>query len=157
MKKKTVIFLLCLLPLLGCEQMADDPDNAILSGEVYRHVIYTDSVFIDTVWVYTDCYFTDPVESVQVWVESDVESDIPYTGPDIKGYTDSHGRFSIPVYLGHTYSDLTGYTYVYYADVRVFCVKGGWFYDFGGGISLKAGEEFKLFPICLEWSTPSEK
>jgi len=155
MKKKVVVFLLlCLLPLLGCEQKADDPDNAILLGEVYRHVVYTDSVFIDTVWVYTDCYFTDPVESVQVWVESDEESGVPYIGPDIMAYTDSLGKFRIPVYLGHTYAD--GYDYRYYVDVRVFCIKGAWFYDFGGGITLKAGEEFKLYPICLEWGTPSE-
>lgn len=156
MKKKAVIFLLCLLPLLGCEQMADDPDNAIISGKIYRHVVYTDSVFAESLWVYTNWYFTDPVESVQVWVESDISSAVPYVGPDVMGYTDSEGIFSIPLYLGHTYCSLTGYSYVYYADVRVFCIYGGWFYDFGGGITLKEGEEFKLFPTCLEWSTPAD-
>jgi hypothetical protein len=161
--------------------MADDPDNATISGEVYKNVVYTDSVaigfkwvytdsvLVDSVWVYTDSmlspmewrytdwYFTNPVESVQVWVESDENSAVPYTGPVIMGYTDSLGRFSIPIYLGHTYCDLTGYTYLYYADVRVFCIyKGGWSYDFGGGLTLKAGEEFKLFPICMEWPSPTE-
>ncbi|MCK4595467.1 hypothetical protein KAT73_01700 [candidate division WOR-3 bacterium] len=166
MKKKALILLLCLLPILGCEQMEDDPDNAIVTGVVYRHVVFTDSIFQcqDSIWVYTDWYYTDPAESVQVWVESDEMSGVPYIGPDVMGYTDSEGIYRIPIYLGHTYGtfsgdvynelseDFTGYTYKYYADVRVFCLyKGGWFYDFGGGLTLKAGEEFILFPVCLDW------
>lgn len=145
--------------LFGCEQTADDPDNAIVSGYVYRHVAYTDSVFVDTAWIYTDWYFYDPIESVQVWVESDITSKVPYTGPDIMGYTDSLGRFEIPVYLGHRpikdYSGfVTGYEYVYYADVRVWCAyKGTLLHDFGGGITLEAGKRFELYPVCMEWLT----
>lgn len=161
--RKFIIPLLCLLPILGCEQAEDDPDNAIVTGRVYKHVVFTDSIFVDTAWVYTDWRFTDPAESVQVWVEGDEGSAVPYRGADIMGYTDSDGVYRIPVYLGHTYGRFSGdvyddpgafsgYTYVYYADVRVFCVyKGGWSYDFGGGITLRSGEEFVLWPICLEW------
>ncbi len=169
MSKKIFILLVCLLPLLGCEQMEDDPDNAIVKGTIYRHVVFTDSVFQDTVWVYTDWHFTDPAEGVQVWVEGDITSQVPYGGPDVMGYTDENGVYRIPVYLGHDYGQFTGdiyeeltsefpgYTHVYYADVRVFTVyRGGWFYDFGGGITLRAGEEFVLWPICLEWGyTPA--
>jgi len=156
------IFVTSLLIILGCEQKPSDSSNVIVSGYVYHSVVYTDSTLHDSVWVYTDWDFYDPAESVQVWVESDITSSVPYTGPDIMGYTDSLGRFEIPIYLGHTpikdYDGfITGYEYVYYADVRVWCVyKGGLFYDFGGGITLEAGKEFELFPICIEWPSPTE-
>jgi len=163
---------LCLL-LLGCEQKIDDPDNAVVSGYIYREAIPSDSTFaciestlVDTVnnvweydsgWVYIDWDFYNPVESVEVFVESDISSSIPYCGPDIIGYTDSTGLFSIPVYLGHTYCQETGYNYVYYADVRVLCVYKGVSYDFGGGITLSRGKEFKLWTICLKWFTGGSK
>ena len=156
------IFVTSLLIILGCEQKATDPSNAIVSGYVYRSVVYTDSTLQDSIWVYTDWDFYDPVESVQVWVESDIMSSIPYNGPDVMGYTDASGKFSIPVYLGHnTIKDaegsIVGYEYVHYADVRVWCVyKGGLSYDFGGGITLEAGKEFELYPICLEWLSSIE-
>jgi hypothetical protein len=156
------VFVASLLVILGCEQKPSDSSNAIVSGNVYRSVVYKDSTWRDSVWVYTDWDFYDPAESVQVWIEGDCESEIPYAGPDVMGYTDSLGRFEIPIYLGHTLikdsdGSITGYEYVYYADVRVWCVyKGGLFYDFGGGITLEAGEVFELFPICIEWPSPTE-
>ena len=156
-----------LLP--GCEQKIDDPDNAIVSGCIYREAIPSDSTFAciestlvdsannvweyDSGWVYIDWDFYNPVESVEVFVESDITSSVPYCGPDIISYTDSTGLFSIPVYLGHTYYPGTGYNYVYYADIRVLCMYKGVSYDFGGGITLGRGKEFRLWTICLKWFT----
>jgi len=156
------VFVASLLMILGCEQKPNDSNNALVSGYVYRSVAYKDSTWYDSIWIYTDWDFYDPAESVQVWVEGDCDSEVPYNGPDIMGYTDSLGRFEIPIYLGHTpimdYDGLiTGYEYVYYADVRVWCVyKGGLFYNFGGGITLEAGKEFELFPICIGWDSPTQ-
>jgi len=156
------VFVASLLLILGCEQKPGDSSNAIVSGNVYRSVVYTDSTWQDSVWVYTEWDFYNPVESVQGWIEGDCESAIPYAGPDVMGYTDSLGRFEVPVYLGHNlikdYNGfIMGYEYVHYADVKVWCVyKGGFFYNFGGGITLEAGEVFELFPICFVWHSTAE-
>jgi len=162
----------CLLFFTGCDeqQPLDDPDNAIVSGYVYQLAVATDSVIdtiirdtlgipTDTLWTYIDWDFSIPVESVQVWVESDCGSDVPYQGPDIDGYTDSNGFYNIPIYLGHRAvkdcaGNITGYEYVYFADVRVFVVYKGLFYDFKGGITLGRAREFRLFPIALDWVRP---
>lgn len=145
------ILLTCLL--IGCEQQPDDVDNAVVTGVIYQYATATDSVFSDSEWVYTDWEFANPVESVQVWVEGDPNSSLPYEGPDIEGYTDENGYFSIPVYLGEEPSEgsMTGYKYIEYADVRVFAVYKGNMFDFGGGVTLGRGKEFKLFPIALTW------
>ncbi|MDI6839943.1 MAG: hypothetical protein QMD71_03660 [bacterium] len=146
-----VLLLLSLLLITGCEQKPLDTDNAVVSAYIYEYAVPTDSVFVDSVWEYTKWDFYNPVESVQVFVEPDIASAIPYRGPDIIGYTDSTGLFSIPVYLGHTQCG-SSYEYVYYADVRVLCVyKGGKYYDYGGGITLARGKEFRLWPIALMW------
>jgi hypothetical protein len=146
--------------LLGCEQLPEDPDNAVVSGYIYKKAVATDSVFVDNAWTVIKWDFYDPAESVHVWVESDLASSAPYVGPDISGYTDENGLFSIPVYLGHKEQrtcagDLLGYEYVYYADVRVFALNDiagrGTMSDFGSGITLNRGSEFRLWTIALQW------
>ena len=143
------IFVLTLFALfLGCAQEPGDEDNAVVTGRIYKYAEYETPS--DSVWI-----FYEPVESVTVYVESDIDSDIPYEGPDIIGFTDSRGIFSIPVYLGNT-ADATkpsGYKPVYYADVRVLVVYNGKGYDFGGGITLGRGDTFYLGSISLEWFT----
>ncbi len=157
---------------MGCneKQPLDDPDNAIVSGYVYKRATPTDSVIdtiirdtagipIETLWTYIDWTFSDPAESVQVWIESDITSPLPYAGPDIDGYSDSTGFYSIPIYLGHTAvkacgGDIVGYEYTYFADARVFVLYKGFIYDFGGGITLGRGREFRLFPISISWVRP---
>lgn len=150
------IFVVSILVILGCEQQPTDSSNATVVGYVYHNVEYTDSVFQDSIWIYTQWHFEHPAESVLVFVEGDILSKVPYKGPDKWGYTDSLGRYEIPVYLGHDPiylgADIVGYEYVHFCDARVLAIyKGGWFYDFGGGITLHAGHEFRLWPICLEW------
>jgi hypothetical protein len=155
--------LLALTPvlfLLGCEQLPEDPDNAIISGYIYKKAIATDSVFVDGAWTVIEWNFYDPAESIHVWVESDLASSIPYVGPDVDGYTNADGLFSIPIYLGHTEKracagELTGYEYTYYADVRVFAIHDirgrPSMSDFGSGITLGRGKEFRLWNIALQW------
>lgn len=171
-KQITVLLTYCLLLTAycllttGCEQKSDDIDNAFITGYIYQSrlgsgdstYVVTDSSY-DTLagqwdysgyWFYFDCNYVNPVESVQIWVESDIESSIPYNGPDIYGYTDANGYYEIPVYLGHTYCP-TGYDYVYSADVQVWYIsKSGLYFSWGGGITLKRGGEFRLPTICLE-------
>lgn len=146
-----IILLSCFI--MGCEQPLDDPDNAYVSGIIYQYAFAIDSVYVDTGWIYTDWEFSNPVESVQVWIEGDINSSVPYQGPDIQGYTNSEGLFSVPVYLGQTLSDnsITGYDFVEYADVRVFAVFKGNIFDFGGGLTVARGKDSRLFPIALTW------
>ncbi len=172
--KCTKLLVLCLVFftfLVGCNQQQplDDPDNAIVSGYVYKTAIPTDSVIdsvvvdtlgipTDTIWAYIDWAYSNPAENVHVWVESDLCSEIPYVGPDIDGYTDSTGFYSVPIYLGHTAvkacgGDITGYEYVYFADVRVFVLYTSFMYDFGGGITLGRAREFRLPTIALNWQS----
>jgi len=154
---KYLVPLAVVLLLLGCYQDLDDPDNAIVSGYVYECAVAGGDTLYGEGY-YTEAEFYNPVESVHVWIESDIESEIPYMGPDVDGYTDANGFFSIPVYLGHTERlssyHVVDYDYVYYADVSVFWVyKGMLFYDFGGGITLGRGKEFRLFETTLLWGS----
>lgn len=154
---KKLFILLVILILLGCEQLPDDPDNAIVSGYIYHQAVPIESVLVDGEWKYVNWEFYDPAESVQVFVESDINSSTPYRGPDVIGYTDSTGFYSIPVYLGHTEikdykGNIVGYDYVDYCDVRVLIVQDGRSsYDFGGGITLNRGGEFRLWTIAMTW------
>ena len=157
---KKVYILLAVLFMLGCEQLPDDPDNAIVSGYIYKQAVAVESVWVDPVWEYVEWEFFDPAESIHVWVESDITSAVPYLGPDIDGYTNVNGFFSIPVYLGHTgvkdaNGNIIGYEYNDYADVRVMVLQtvepGGINYDFGGGITLGRGKEFRLYTIAIPW------
>ena len=150
---KKLYILVLVLALLGCEQLPDDPDNAIVSGYIYKQATPIESVLVDGNWKYIKWDFYDPAESIQVWIEGDLTSTIPYAGPDIDGYTDKNGLFSIPIYLGHTEDATThNYEYKYYVDVRVFVIGSATLmYDFGGGITLGRGKEFRLFPIALSW------
>ncbi|MBI4723027.1 MAG: hypothetical protein HY769_08565 [Candidatus Stahlbacteria bacterium] len=152
---KKIYFLVLVFCLLGCEQLPDDPDNAIVSGYIYKRATPIDSVLVEGNWKYIEWDFYDPAESIHVWIESDLASTIPYKGPDIDGYTDKNGLFSIPIYLGHTEDVNHNYEYMYYADVRVFVpyILGSdtLMYDFGGGITLGRGKDFRLYPISLSW------
>lgn len=161
--------ILMLTFFLGCAQDSADEDNAIVTGHIYKKATPSDSVLdsivvdtlsggVDTFWTYIDWDFSVPVESVKVYVESDENSEVPYQGSDIIGYTDAHGVFSIPVYLGNTpkCERITGYEPVYYADVRVLAVYKMNGYDFGGGITLGRGKTFPLWDIALVWFNPQE-
>lgn len=157
---KKLFVLIIMLVVFGCYQLPEDPDNAIISGYIYKRAVPVESVWVDETWKYIDWEFFDPAESVQVWVESDFTSQVPYRGPDIDGYTDANGLYTIPIYLGHTKvkdanGNIVGYEYTDYADVRVFAlhflVPDTLIYDFGGSITLGRGREFRLPPIALPW------
>lgn len=157
---KKAFMLIIILILLGCKQLPHDPDNAIVSGYIYKRAVPVESVWVNNSWRYIKWDFYDPAESIHVWVESDMTSSTPYLGPDIDGYTNANGFYRIPVYLGHTeVRDINGniirYEYTHYADVRVFVfhllVPDTMMYDFGGGITLGRGREFRLPPIALAW------
>jgi hypothetical protein len=90
-------------------------------------------------WVYTDASHTRGVEGVQVIIESDPESEVPYEGPDRWTVSDASGHFEGAVFLGNSDGD-----YNYVADLSVGYFWHGKSFSWIGGITVSPGSVFTL-------------
>ena len=128
------LFILTLISIsilvYGCGLTEDSSSFAIVEG-----------------YVYTDQTFTTGVPGVEVVIESDLQSEKPYTGPDVITYTDSTGYFVAEVFLQQTRTDsMPIYTYI--ADVSVY------YYYRGNslrvnGVTLHTGKRYQVPPVHL--------
>ncbi|GEM_PF-2633965 len=103
--------------LSGC---SEESHTAEVYGTVYweeAHII-TDS--IDTTKQDT-IFYLNPAPNVQVYLEQDQSSDIPYQGEDLYTTTDNNGEYSFTVYLGRNY-DANDYMFdeLHMCDVRLY-------------------------------------
>lgn len=130
--KSLCILILISLSILnyGCGLTEDSSSFAIVEG-----------------YVYTDATFTTGAPGVEVIIESDLQSDIPYTGPDVITFTDSTGYFVAEVYLQHTRSDSVA-IYTYTADVSVYFYHRGNSFRING-VTLHTGKRYQLPPVHL--------
>ncbi|MDD2890410.1 MAG: hypothetical protein PHE49_07205 [bacterium] len=157
MKRGFLILVSVMFFFIGCKKNTDDDKNAIIKGKVYKYAIPIDSSLDNSGhYVYT-WDFLEPVAGVQVWVESDPESKVPYKGADIQTYTNSKGEFADTIFLGQEadVNNITGYKYIEYADVRLFMLyknaAGYTIFDIGGGLTLGMGKTLELPPVALTW------
>ena len=126
----TMIMIAGLLAVSCEEGINEDNSSAKVTGYVYRS-------------------HGDPsgVPGVRVIIESDVESENPYLGPDRWFETDANGYFEAYVFLG-TDEETGGYDYVadcliqyFYQDASVGLPPGG--------ITLSPGSNFTMPPRYL--------
>lgn len=116
--------------IYGCGLTEDSASYAIVEG-----------------YVYTDASFSAGVPDVEVIIESDLQSDIPYSGPDVITYTDSTGYFVAEVYLQHTRSDSVA-IYTYTADVSVYYYYRGNSLRING-VTLHTGKRYQMPSVHL--------
>lgn len=116
----------------GCDPDQDSPDYATISGRIF-----------------TDSTMTQGVEDVEVLVESDIESQMPYEGPDQFAWTDEHGYFSVSFYMGHTSSGSGVVEHTYVADCRVSYWYRGRMFDWVSGVTVGSGKEYSLPDVHL--------
>jgi hypothetical protein len=140
MFRKIMFFLMMvsLIFILGCEQDADDSDNAVVSGKVLHSV-------------------HNPVGIQDVLVM--VEGTSTYNfNKQVK--TDKNGRWSISVFLGSVPISSGGeeggggiikHSYIYQLDVDVTFFYPDYSAQIGGvtGLTLTAGEEFDMGEIYI--------
>jgi hypothetical protein len=124
--------ILAVLMLWGCDPDQDSPDYATVSG-----------------WIFTDSTMTQGARDVQIIVESDLESQNPYTGPDQFAWTNDDGHFTVSFYLGHELEMEGGLTHNYIADCRVSYWYEGHMYDWVGGVTVASGKDYILPNVHL--------
>jgi hypothetical protein len=124
--------ILIMLSLWGCDPNQDSPDYATISGRIF-----------------SDSTMTQGVRDVAVVVESDIESQIPYSGPDQFAWTDSDGCFSVSFYLGHENESTGEITHTYIADCAVSYWYHGHFFAWDGGVTVASGKVYTLPNIHL--------
>jgi hypothetical protein len=88
------------------------------------------------------------VSGVRVVIESDIESDIPYQGPDRWFETDQNGYFEGYIFLGM--DDEVPNEYVYVADLSVgYWTSESQTFSWDGGITVGPGSHFTLPTVYL--------
>jgi len=116
---------------LACQGLLEDTESyAVIEG-----------------YVYSDASMTRGVPGVEVIVESDLNSQNPYYGPDIMTYTDSTGFFSVKVFLSYEATD-TSVTYYDVADVSVYFNYRGKSFRYTG-VSVHVGGVYQLPAVHL--------
>ena len=123
---------LIIFGLWGCDPDQDSPDYATITG-----------------YIYTDSTMAQGVSGVRVIVESDIESEVPYSGPDQFGWTDNNGHFSISFYLGHENVAGNVVEHTYIADCAVSYWHQGHFFAWTGGVTVASGKEYTLPNVHL--------
>jgi hypothetical protein len=114
---------LVLVLVVACEDGIDDwNSSARVSGDVF-----------------TGPDHAQGIAGVQVVIESDMNSDQPYEGPDRWTRTDGRGHFDGAVFLGHTDA---GYNYI--ADLSVQYFYNNKRFVWSGGITVGPGSTFTL-------------
>jgi hypothetical protein len=118
---------------VACEDGIDDwNSSARVSGDVF-----------------TDAAHTQGISGVQVVIESDQDSDTPYTGPDRWTNTDARGHFEGAVFLGHA---ADGYTYL--GDLSVQYFYNNKHFSWTGGITVSPGSTFTLPAVDTTMFSP---
>ncbi len=98
----------------------DEDQTAEVTGTVYWAETHIFPDPIDTTKEDTLIYL-NPAPNVQVYLEQDKSSDIPYLGEDLYTVTDTDGTYSFTVYLGRKYSEETGlFEDLKMCDVRLY-------------------------------------
>jgi hypothetical protein len=106
-------------------------------------------------YVFMDETESQGVPGVQVLLESDPTSEVPYDGPDRWFYTDENGYFEGTLYLGSERDPVTGkITYKYYGDVAVSYYHQGTAFSWVGGATVQAGGNFICPPVNLSQFSP---
>lgn len=115
--------LTALLLVAACDEGIDDWESSARIGG----------------WVFTDPSHSSGVEGVQVILEADPQSEVPYEGPDRWTVTDAAGHFEGAVFLGYKDS-----SYVYTADLSVGYFWHGKAFRWTGGVTVAPGSMFTL-------------
>ncbi len=78
------------------------------TAEVYGNVYWAETHLVpnasDTTKEDTIIYL-NPAPDVEVYLEQDKSSDMPYTGEDLYTTTDNNGQYSFVVYLGRSFDE----------------------------------------------------
>ena len=118
--------------MLGCDPDQESPDYTTVTGRIF-----------------TDSTMTVGVEGVGIIVESDLTSEVPYTGPDQFTWTESDGRFSVSFYLGHDVQSSGTITHHYIADCAVSYWYRGRSFAWTGGVTVASGKDYSLPNVHL--------
>ena len=132
MARRSIVFLwipiiLTLCCLWGCDPEQDSPDYATISGRIF-----------------SDSTMTQGLQNVAIVVESDIESQIPYSGPDQFAWTDSDGYYSVSFYLGHENQTSGTVAHTYIADCAVSYWYQGHAFIWDGGVTVASGKTYVL-------------
>ena len=93
---------------------------------------------------------TQGVQGVQVVVESDQTSQIPYSGPDQFANTNQNGLFSASFFLGFTADSSGAVTHTYMADCKVSYWFQGRTYTWDAGVTVASGKDYTLPDVSLD-------
>jgi hypothetical protein len=132
----TLILSAVLLGMTGCDEGINDYNSsAKVSGYVKESI-------------------SNPtgIPGVKVIIESDVDSEVPYLGPDRWFETDASGYFEGYIFLGAAEDDPTEYTYV--ADLSAAYLADGMSFSWNGGITVSPGSHFMLPTVYRDMFTP---
>lgn len=94
-------------------------------------------------YVYQDSTLAVPQPDVMVKVKIDNGERVP----DVVGFTDSEGHFSLSFYLGHEWTSC-GFKPVYIANVEILYFYGGNYFKFTD-VTVEAGESYELPAVHL--------
>ena len=84
----------------------EEDRTAEVYGRVYWAEIHLVPNAADTTKEDTIIYL-NPAPGVEVYLEQDKSSDVPYTGEDLYTTTDANGNYSFVVYLGRSFDEGT--------------------------------------------------
>ncbi len=148
--------------LSGC---SEDSYTAEVYGTVYWAETHLTPNPTDTTQVDTIIYL-NPAPDVQVYLEQDQSSDMPYQGEDLYTTTDDNGEYTFTVYLGRNF-DANTYMFdeLHMCDVRLYYLwtpngnytlhEGGTAYIAGQmstevtGLTIKSGERVKAPDVVV--------